>query len=103
MRRREFIALIGGALTWPVGVRAQHRERLRRVGALIGIAESDAEARPRADAFQQGLQELGWVVGQNIRIEYRWAAADPERMRAHAVELVALAPDLILATPHPWW
>jgi putative ABC transport system substrate-binding protein len=67
----------------------------------MGIAESDADARRRANAFQQGLQELGWIEGQNIRIEYRWASADPERMRAHAVELVALAPDLILANTTP--
>jgi len=101
MRRREFIALVGGATVWPVALGAQQRERLRRVGVLMGIAESDADARPRANAFQQGLQELGWNEGQNIRIDYRWAAADPERMRAHAVELVALAPDLILANTTP--
>jgi putative tryptophan/tyrosine transport system substrate-binding protein len=101
MRRREFIEFVGGAMAWPVAVRAQQRERLRSVGVLMGIAEGDADARPRANAFQQGLQELGWIVGQNIRIEYRWAAADPERMRAHAVGLVALAPDLILANTTP--
>jgi putative tryptophan/tyrosine transport system substrate-binding protein len=66
MRRREFIALIGGALTWPVGVRAQHRERLRRVGALMGIAESDAEARPRADAFQQVPNALGLTIPPSL-------------------------------------
>src|ERR1700693_2043844 len=88
-------------MAWPVAVSAQKRERLRRVGVLMGIAESDADARPRANAFKQGLQELGWIEGQNIRCEYRWASADPERMRAHAVELVALAPDLILANTTP--
>jgi putative ABC transport system substrate-binding protein len=101
MRRREFIAFVGGATAWPVAVRAQRRGRLRRVGVLMGIAESDSDARSRANAFQQGLQELGWIEGQNIRIEYRWAAADPERMRAHAVELVASAPDVILGNTTP--
>jgi putative ABC transport system substrate-binding protein len=101
VKRREFIALVGGAVAWPGAVKAQQRERLRRVGVLMGIAESDADARPRANAFQQGLQQLGWVEGQNLRIEYRWAAADPERIRTHTVELVALAPDLILANTTP--
>jgi putative ABC transport system substrate-binding protein len=101
MRRRDFIALVGGATAWPVAVRAQRGGRLRRVGVLMGIAESDADARSRAKAFQQGLQELGWIEGQNIRIEYRWAAAEPERMRTHAVELVASAPDVILANTTP--
>ena len=102
MKRREFLTCVGGvAVAWPLGARAQQADRMRRVGVLMGIAESDADARPRANAFQQGLQQLGWVEGQNIRIEYRWAAADPERMRAHAVDLVALAPDLILANTTP--
>jgi putative ABC transport system substrate-binding protein len=101
VKRREFVALVGGAAAWPFVVGAQQRERLRRVGVLMGIAESDVDARPRANAFQEGLRELGWIEGQNIRFEYRWAAADPERMRAHAAELVALPPDLILANTTP--
>jgi putative tryptophan/tyrosine transport system substrate-binding protein len=101
LRRREFAALICGAVVWPAAVRAQQGERLRRVGVLMGIAESDAEARPRAQALLQGLQELGWIEGQNLRIEYRWAAAEKQRMRAQAAELVALAPDLIVANTTP--
>jgi putative tryptophan/tyrosine transport system substrate-binding protein len=101
LRRRQFVALMCGAVAWPVAMRAQQHERLRRVGVLMGIAESDSEARPRAQALLQGLQELEWMEGQNIRIAYRWAAADKERMRAQAAELVAMAPDLIVANTTP--
>jgi putative tryptophan/tyrosine transport system substrate-binding protein len=101
MRRRKFISLVGGAMAWPIAASAQQRERLRSVGVLMGIAEGDADAQPRANAFQQGLQDLGWIEGQNIRTAYRWAAADPERIRAHAVELVASAPEVILANTTP--
>jgi putative ABC transport system substrate-binding protein len=102
MRRREFISLLGGAaLAWPLPLSAQHPSAMRRIGVLMGIAESDADAKPRAIAFQQGLQELGWTEGRNVRIEYRWAGADREHMHAYAAELVALAPDLILANTTP--
>jgi putative ABC transport system substrate-binding protein len=102
MRRREFITLIGGAaVAWPLSARAQHPSAMRRIGVLMGIAENDTDAKPRATAFEHGLQELGWTEGRNVRIEYRWAAADFERMRAYAAELVALAPDLILANSTP--
>jgi putative tryptophan/tyrosine transport system substrate-binding protein len=102
MKRRAFITLIGGAAAaWPLAARAQPSGKVNRIGALMGIAESDPEARPRAMAFEHGLQELGWTAGRNVRIDYRWTADDPERMRAHAAELVALAPDVILATTTP--
>jgi putative ABC transport system substrate-binding protein len=102
MRRRDLITLVGGAaVAWPLALRAEQSPAMRRIGVLMGIAENDADAKPRARAFQQGLQELGWTEGRNVRIEYRWAAADREHMRAYAAELVALAPDLILANTTP--
>jgi putative ABC transport system substrate-binding protein len=102
MKRRAFITLLGGAATlWPIAASAQQPGKVGRIGALMGIAESDPEARPRAMAFEHGLQELGWTAARNVRIDYRWAGDDPERMRAHATELVALAPDVILATSTP--
>ena len=97
MRRREFITLIGGAAAWPLGARAQQPERMRRVGVLMNLGSDDAEGQARNAAFLQGLQELGWTVGRNVRIEYRWGAGDAELFRRHASELVALAPDVILA------
>jgi ABC-type uncharacterized transport system substrate-binding protein len=101
MRRRKFITLLGvAAVACPLGARAQV-QRVRRIGVLMGIAETDAEARSRATALQQGLQELGWTEGRNVRIDYRWAADDSERIQAYAAELVALAPDLIVASTTP--
>jgi putative tryptophan/tyrosine transport system substrate-binding protein len=102
VRRRDFVIGIAGSVTaWPLALSAQPSGKVGRIGALMGIAESDPEARPRAMAFEQGLQELGWTAGRNVRIDYRWAADDPERIRAYAAELVALAPDVILATTTP--
>jgi putative ABC transport system substrate-binding protein len=101
MRRREFITLIGGAASWPLVARAQPAERVRRIGVLVGLAENDPIAQPRIAAFQRGLQELGWREGQNVRVDFRFAAADPERMKAYASELVELAPDAILAMTTP--
>jgi putative ABC transport system substrate-binding protein len=98
MRRREFITLLlGGAAAWPVAVRAQQRERVRRIGVFTPGAADDPEHQARNAAFLQGLGELGWIVGRNVRIEYRWGAGDYERFRAIAAELVALGPDVILA------
>ena len=94
MRRREFIALGGAAAAWPVAARAQ--ERTRRIGLLSALAADDPESMARIAAFLQGLQELGWSVGRNVRIDYRWGAGDAERYRKFAAELVALAPDVIL-------
>jgi putative tryptophan/tyrosine transport system substrate-binding protein len=98
MRRREFITLLGGAAAWPLAARAQQPERMRRIGVLIALAADDPESQRRLTAFAQGLQELGWTDGRNIRIETRWTAGDTDRMRRHAAELVALAPDVILAS-----
>src|SRR3954469_2394869 len=98
MRRRDFITLMGGAAAWPITARAQQGERMRRVGVLITLAADDPQSQRRMTAFVQGLQELGWTDGRNIRIETRWTAGDTDRMRRHAAELVALAPDVILAS-----
>ena len=97
MRRREFITLLGGATAWPIAARAQQTERVRRVGMLMSLAADDPESLARLTAFLQRLQELGWTDGGNIRIDYRWAAGDAERSRRYSAELVALAPDVILA------
>src|SRR5215471_15983058 len=98
MRRREFITLLGGAAAWPLAVRAQQPERMRRIGVLFGPAADDQDYKVRVVAFQQRLQQLGWTDGHNARIDYRFAAANPENYRRYAAELVALAPDVILAT-----
>jgi putative tryptophan/tyrosine transport system substrate-binding protein len=99
VRRREFITLLGGAAAaWPVRGRAQQPERVRRIGVLTNLAADDPEGQVRNTAFAQALAQLGWTVGQNLRIENRWAAADAERIRRYAAELVALTPDVILAT-----
>ena len=97
MRRREFIAALGGAAAWPMAARAQQPERMRRIGVLMGFAADDAEGQRRIAAFQQGLQQLGWTDGRNVRIDYRWAAGNVENFRKYAAELVVLAPDVILA------
>ena len=76
MKRRNFITLLGGAVAGPVGVRAQQRGRVRRIGALMALAADDPDAPVRVAAFAQGLQELGWTVGENVRIDYRWAASE---------------------------
>src|SRR5262245_23156318 len=97
MRRRAFITLVGGAAAWPLAARAQQRGRVRRIGALMAFAADDPDALVRVAAFAQGLQEQGWTVGENVRIDYRWAASEADRIR-YAAELVALMPDVILAT-----
>jgi putative ABC transport system substrate-binding protein len=98
MKRRGFIALLGGALGWSLA--AQALERVRRVGVLMNLTEDDPEAQTRIAAFMQGLQELGWAVGRNVRVDYRWGG-DANRYRKSAEELVALAPDVILASTNP--
>ena len=98
MKRREFITLLGGAAAWPLAARAQQPDRMRRIGVFMNLASDDAEGQARNAAFLQGLQEAGWAVGRNVRIEYRWGAGDPELFRRYAAELVALAPDVILAS-----
>jgi len=98
MKRREFITLLGGAaVAWPLAARAQQPERMRRIGVLMSVAANDPEGEARLTAFLQGLQQLGWTDGRNVRIDIRWGAGDPDRYRRYAAELVALAPDVILA------
>jgi putative ABC transport system substrate-binding protein len=97
--RREFITLLGGtAAAWPVAARAQQNERMRRIGVLMGLAADDAEAQDRIAAFEQGLQQSGWTNGRNLQIDYRRGAGDTDSTRRYAIELVALAPDVILAS-----
>jgi putative ABC transport system substrate-binding protein len=97
MRRREFIGVLGGAAAWPVLARAQQPERVRRIGVLMNLAADDPEGLGRFTAFVQGMQEAGWTDGRNLRIDTRWAGGDPDRVRKYTTELVALAPDVMLA------
>ena len=102
MRRREFITLLGGATaTWPLAVRAQQDGAMRRIGVLMAFGEGDPVGEARVAAFREGLQELGWVEGRNIRIDTRWATADLASTERLAMELVALQPDLILSNSTP--
>jgi ABC-type uncharacterized transport system substrate-binding protein len=102
MRRRAFITLVGGAAAaWPLAARAQQPERMRRIGVLMNWAADDPEGQARLTAFAQGLQQLGWSDGRNVRIDHRWAVADVGRFHRYAEELVALAPDAILASGTP--
>jgi len=97
MRRREFIVVIGGAAAWPLAARAQQPERMRRIGVLMALPANDAEGQARVAAFLQGLQELGWSVGRNVIVDFRWSAGNSADARKYAAELVALGPDVILA------
>jgi len=103
MRRREFIAGLGGAAAWPMVARAQQRERMRQIGVLINLNERDPEAQLRIATFRQALEKLGWIEGRNIRFAYRWADGDVSRVDINdfARELVALSPDLILVSTTP--
>jgi putative ABC transport system substrate-binding protein len=98
VKRREFITLLGGAAAWPLAARAQQAERMRRIGVLMPFAADDPEGQARIAALLQELQPLGWTVGRNVRIDYRWSAGDAVNMRKYAAELVALAPDVILTS-----
>ena len=102
MRRREVIALIGGAaaplVSWPLSARAQQAERIRRIGVLMSTRAGDPEGETRLAAFLQGLQEFGWAVGRNVRIELRWTAGNADDIRKYAAELVGLTPDVMLAS-----
>src|SRR6516225_9655972 len=101
MNRREFITLLGGAaVAWPVAARAQG-ERMRRIGVLLNSAADDPAAQSRLTVFLQGLQELGWTHGRNVRVDIRWGADDAERVRKSAAELVALGSDVVLAAGSP--
>jgi putative ABC transport system substrate-binding protein len=98
MRRRKFIALAGGAAAaWPLAARAQQAGRMRRIGVLAGVAADDPEWQARTAAFLEGLQKLGWTVGRNMQIEYRWSAGSAGDLHRYAAELVALAPEVIFA------
>jgi putative ABC transport system substrate-binding protein len=101
LNRRGVIGLVGGAAAWPLPARAQQRERMRRIGVLMGVSEDDADAGVRIAAFQERLERYGWNPGGNLRIDYRWSAGDPDKARAAAVELVALAPEVIIADGTP--
>ena len=101
MRRRDVITLLGGAAAWPLAARAQQSGAMRRIGVLTNRAADDPEVQTRYAAFLQGLQEAGWAVGRNMRIDVRWSGGDAGRIRAFAQELIALAPDVILATNTP--
>jgi putative ABC transport system substrate-binding protein len=95
--RRGFISMFGGAAAWPLAARAQQPEQMRRIGVLMNRATDDPEGQAGVAAFQQGLQQLGWSDGRNVRIDTRWSENDVDRDRRYAGELVALAPDVILA------
>jgi putative ABC transport system substrate-binding protein len=99
MKRREFITLLGGAAAWPLAARAQQSERVRRIGVLAGGAvASDADTQERNAVFAKSLQELGWVIGRNVRIDFRYGLGDAANVRKYVEELVALAPDVVLAS-----
>jgi putative ABC transport system substrate-binding protein len=100
MRRREFLSLVGGvSVWWPLAARAQ--KRVRRLGVLMNLLANDTVAKARIGAFQQGLQQLGWTEGRNLQIDYRWTVGGGDELSRYAAELVALAPDAILATGSP--
>jgi putative ABC transport system substrate-binding protein len=102
MQRREFITLLGGAAAaWPLAARAQQDRQVRRVGVLMGYTETDPEGQARLQAFRQGLADLGWVEGRNLRLDVRWAGVDVARQRNHARALVELAPEVLLAATTP--
>src|SRR6187455_160589 len=98
MQRRKFITLLGGAaVAWPIAVQAQQPERVRRIGVILATTADDAEFQAWVGAFLQALALLGWTIGRNVRIDTRWASANPGEIRRNATELAALAPDVILA------
>jgi putative ABC transport system substrate-binding protein len=101
LRRREFIAVLGGAAAWPLATRAQQRDCIRRTGVLMGGGENDPVGKTRLSAFTQALADLGWTDGRNMRIDLRWAGGDINRIRALAQEVVGLPPDIILTWGTP--
>jgi len=101
MRRREFITLLAGAAAWPLAARAQQADRLRHIGVLMASAADDAQSQARIAAFLQGLQQLGWTDGRNVRLDKRWIVGSAGDISKSAAELIALAPDVILATGSP--
>jgi putative ABC transport system substrate-binding protein len=101
MRRRDFVKGIAGSATWSLAARAQQPEKLRRIGVLMSFAAEDTVAQARLAEFQQALQQLGWTDGRNVRIDVRWSASEPERIRKYVAELVSFTPDVILASASP--
>src|SRR5438067_6467557 len=102
LRRRQFITLVSGAAAaWPLAARAQQPDRVRRIAMLLGATETDPEAPLNLEAFRQTLNQLGWKEGVSIRIDTRWGAGDPDRMRAYAKELIGTAPDVAVADSTP--
>src|SRR6516225_753314 len=97
MNRRQMIAALGGAASWPIVARAQQRDRMRRIGVLMLYPESDPQGQLRATAFRQGLEKLGWTVGRNVQIDFQWGLGDIDWIRSAAAQLLRLAPDMILA------
>jgi putative ABC transport system substrate-binding protein len=97
MRRRDFLGVLGGVAAGPIAARAQQSAQIKRIGFLMPFAADDPEGQARIAAFLQGMQALGWAVGRNVHIEYRWGATGAERVRKFSAELIALAPDVILA------
>jgi len=98
MRRRDFISLLGAAAAWPLAASAQQPQQMRRIGVLMNVAADDPEAPARVGVLSQGLAELGWTIGRNVRIDYRWYAGNADAARKYAAELLALAPDVVVAS-----
>src|SRR3954449_9643649 len=98
MKRREFITLLGGAAAWPVAAQAQQAERVRKVGVLMNSAATDATYQSYLAAFTEALHKLGWIEGQNLRIDVRWSAGDAALARIYAAQLIGLKPDVILTS-----
>src|SRR5437879_6285981 len=101
MRRREVLGVLGGVAAWPLAARAQQAKRIRRVGVLLGLAESDRDAQSWVNAFRLQLEELGWHDGRNIQVDYRWAENDNNKIASYTSELVGLAPDAIFVGSQP--
>ena len=98
MRRRDFMKVVAGsAVSWPLDALAQQSERMRRIGVLLQATKSDLEVKPRLKAFLDGLEQFGWTEGRILQLEYRWAGGNTDDVRRHARELVALAPDVLVA------
>jgi putative tryptophan/tyrosine transport system substrate-binding protein len=98
MRRREFVMLLCAAAAWPLAARAQQGDRMRRIGVLMNVSADDPDAQANVVTFLKAMQQLGWIDGSNVRIEFRWGTGNADNIRKYAVELAALTPDVILAT-----